>query len=204
MKPHVSEDALAAIATLGVVDAQAEVHLAACADCAARLDALARVLADVRAVAVEEADEVFDAERLNRQQDHVLRRLEHAGRPARVIEFPHRAGRAGRPVRPFAVRWVAAAAAAGLVIGVYAGSQINDARDRGASDRLARISAPASVPPASAPAVLDTITPAGGPGGGDDEILTEVEAALLTQGVRDLAALDALTPRFRDVNLRIR
>jgi hypothetical protein len=198
VKPHVGEDTLAAIATLGVVEPEVRLHLSVCADCAGRLDSLTRVLADVRAAAVDEADEVFDAERLNRQQDHIMKRLEHAGRPARVIEFPHRSSRAGRPMRPFAVRWVAAAAAAGLVIGVYAGSRMTTVGEPpSAPSQVARV-APPSLPQPDLSELRDA------PPGADDEILSQVETALATPSVPELQPFDALTPRFRDPALIIR
>ena len=58
------------------------------------------------------------------QQAHVMRRLEALERPARVIAFP----RFSRPVTSTqgnAQRWVAAAAAAGLVIGLAAGQFVD-------------------------------------------------------------------------------
>ncbi len=77
----------------------------------------------LRSEAAAETDAVFSPERLRAQRLHVSRRLEHLGHPARVITFPgrtagHQFGSSTpRPVR----RWVAAAAAAGLFIGVATG-----------------------------------------------------------------------------------
>lgn len=198
---HVSEDALVACATLdGGADDTARAHLAVCSDCAARLDEVTRLLTDLRAGASDAADEVFDAQRLERQRDHILRRLEHAGRPARVIEFPLRTGRAVRPMRPFAVRWVAAAAAAGLVLGVYAGSQMNGVGRRTITDApLARLNTPALPAGEATLPAAEVKSP-----GSDDEILSEIETALLTQRIPQLEAIDALTPRFREIGFRIR
>lgn len=199
MNPHLSEDTLAALATLPVdeVPDGAHTHMTACADCTARLESLVRLLGDVRTTASDEADEVFDEIRLGRQRDHILRRLEYAGRPARVIEFPRRT-RSVRPVRPSAARWVAAAAAAGLVVGVYAGTYMNGiggrSPARGRSAHIAAAPQPAQ-PNAAAHDVLVA---------SDDEILTEVETALVTQRASELAPFDALTPRFRETGLRIR
>ena len=60
-------------------------------------------------------------ERLAAQQAQIFRRLEALERPARVIAFPRFTppGRRLQPARP--QRWIAAAAAAGLIIGVGVG-----------------------------------------------------------------------------------
>src|SRR5436305_82219 len=71
-----------------------------------------------------EIGEVFPADRLQAQQQQILRRLEHVARPARVIDFPgrlisqHPTTSGARGV----TRWIYAAAAAGLVIGVGLGA----------------------------------------------------------------------------------
>ncbi len=91
-----------------------------------------------------EAEEAFPAERLAAQQAQVMRRLEALERPARVIAFP----RFARPVtstQGHAQRWVAAAAAAGLVIGLAAG-QFVDVR---------RMFTPARIAPTQTERALD-------------------------------------------------
>jgi hypothetical protein len=197
--PHVTDERLAAIATAGLDDPAdpSQQHVLTCDECGGRLAALQNVLAEVTSVATDEADEVFDASRLARQRDNVLRRLDHAGGPARVIEFPHRA-RTQRPMRPIAVRWVAAAAAAGLVIGVYAGSHITTTGvTESAESRVTHIAAPPPAQSAPTAAVHETAPP-------DEEILSEIETALVTPRLPPLQAIDALTPRFREVGLKIR
>ena len=98
----------------------AEAHLSTCQECRARLAAFAEWLDGLRVEAVTEADEMFPAERLAAQQAQILRRIEAAEHPARVLAFP-------RFTRPVSVqqtgrrRWVAAAAAAGLFVGVALG-----------------------------------------------------------------------------------
>src|SRR5205823_4082689 len=70
-----------------------------------------------------EAAEIFTAERLRVQQQQILRRIQHVGHAARVISFP---GLVARHMNASAARgltrWVYAAAAAGLVIGVALGA----------------------------------------------------------------------------------
>jgi hypothetical protein len=78
----------------------------------------------VRTDARLEADETFPADRLAAQQAHIFRRLEALERPAKVIAFPRFAG-------PVSVqhghrqRWIAAAAAAGLIVGVGLGRMVD-------------------------------------------------------------------------------
>ena len=102
----------------------ARAHLHDCAECRARYAAFTGWLDGLRNDARTEADEAFPAERLAAQQAHILRRLEALGRPARVIAFPRFAGpistrHAGRQ------RWIAAAAAAGLIVGVGLGRMVD-------------------------------------------------------------------------------
>jgi hypothetical protein len=100
-------------------DGGAHPHVAKCDDCRAEYDALAQVFLAARDAA-DEADEHFPPDRLAAQHAHILRRLENAERPARVLHFP-------LSTRPFpsarngARRWIAAAAAAGLLTGIVAG-----------------------------------------------------------------------------------
>jgi hypothetical protein len=210
---HVREDALVSLAMLGRDDPEVDVwvraHVSACHRCADRLGSITRLLSDVRATGAAAVDEVFDAPRLERQREQILRRLEHAGRPGRVIEFPHRYGRMAQRSRPVAVRWMAAAAAVGLFVGITAG-RLADIRQHLASDstqseavesQMAR----ATPDPVAAP-VLPTApaAPAVRSADADDQILDEIEALLDTQSTPELQALDALTPRFREIGFRIR
>ena len=96
-------------------------HLDSCPECAERRAHLSRMLADVAAVTVAEADAAFSVDRLVKQRARILQRLEQEGRFGRVITFPSNvAQRPSLRARP-GTRWVAGAAAAGLLIGVLAG-----------------------------------------------------------------------------------
>src|SRR6476660_5727973 len=128
LSAHLDDAGLAAIwtdeATSGV--RQTHPHLESCPACRARFAELSAWLQNVRIDATTEADEHFSAERLASQHALVFRRLEAAERPARVIAFP----RFAQPLtsRTFhASRWIAAAAAAGLIVGVGVG-QLMDLR----------------------------------------------------------------------------
>lgn len=103
-------------------------HLSTCAQCRARYADFTGWLDRLRDDATAEADDAFPQERLASQQAQIARRLEALERPARIIAFP----RFSRPVTSTqgnAQRWIAAAAAAGLVIGLAAG-QFVDIRHR--------------------------------------------------------------------------
>src|SRR5262249_11483588 len=125
---HLDDAGLAAIwtdaSTTGI--RQVHPHLEHCTMCRARFTELSSWLENIRADATSEADENFPAERLAAQHALIFRRLEAAERPARVIAFP----RFAQPLTSrtsHASRWVAAAAAAGLIVGVGVG-QLMDLR----------------------------------------------------------------------------
>src|SRR5262245_14978394 len=113
---HVSDDGLLEIC-LDIVDRPGDrQHVAVCPACEARRDALARLLADTADVAAAEADALFTAERLTRQRQRILQRLEQEGALGRVINFPAPQAHT-RPLRSRpGTRWIATAAAAGLLI----------------------------------------------------------------------------------------
>jgi hypothetical protein len=105
-----------------VVTGERPAHLDQCDLCADRARESSLWLDDVREVALNDADRVFTAERLAAQQFQILRKLEQADEPSRVIAFP----RANRSIRESQTRrvspaWVGVAAAAGLVLGVVGG-----------------------------------------------------------------------------------
>ena len=100
--------------------------VAGCAACEARRADLTALLHEVSDAAAYHADAAFPAERLGRQQARILQRIEQDGRPGRIIAFPgHGQEAASLRTRPRA-RWIAAAAVAGLVIGLAAGHLQHD------------------------------------------------------------------------------
>lgn len=113
---HLSESALVEVWSTGV----RPVHLDRCDICAERALEMSHWLEDVQTLGRADADAVFTGERLTAQRGQILQRLEQLDRPAKVISFPARKARIaeandGRRVSP---AWLAAAAAAGLTIGV--------------------------------------------------------------------------------------
>jgi hypothetical protein len=170
-----------------------DAHVEECPQCRARYEAFSDALADVRTDAIAEADDLFPPERLAVQHAQIVRRLEAIERPARVIAFP-RFSQPAVTARRGPQRWIAAAAAAGLIVGLGAG-ELRDFR------RSTYRSAPAGYLPGQQlspvtqaatgslqPAVLTS----------DDAFLYQPEDASASSRVEALHALDALTPLARD------
>ena len=110
-------------------------HLTDCAECRARYADLRRFMDGLRTEADAELDEIFPPERLRAQQQQIARRVEHLGHHARVISFPGHPARSRRRARGSRVapRWIGAAAAAGLVIGIGLGSHYYSLRPAAAT-----------------------------------------------------------------------
>ena len=167
-------------------------HLESCAACRARYEAFTDWLADARVDAIAAAGEVFPAERLATQQAQILRRLEALERPARVIAFPKHA----RPVaatRSGPQRWIAAAAAAGLIVGLGAGELLDSRR----ASRRRPI--PTAETETFGPTARGAVQPVSL--NSDDALLYDAD---LSPRVEALQALDAITPRLRDLEQSIK
>jgi anti-sigma factor RsiW len=180
------------------IDPPVAEHLADCAACGARYAELTAFMDTLRRDGEADADAIFTPERLRLQQQQIVRRIALVGRPARVLSFP------GRIVRRTidastsrqAPRWAAAAAAAGLFVGVAVGASFQwraqlQSRPGFAADagrqRAARLS---PVPTrGSGPAEVAS----------DDAFLSDLELALERPHTRELQAFDALTPHVREI-----
>lgn len=190
---------------------EARAHVERCAPCAARYDEFAVGFEALRLDAQAEADEVFTAERLAEQRDRILRRVEHAGRPARVIAFPQAPSRRAAHAPRVLARWVAAAAAAGLIVGLFTGRFVErrprdtaPPRPSGAMAAADRTipRAPASGRLTAVKAGMDALQSARA--AQDDQLLSDIERALAAQRAAELQALDALTPRVREIAITLR
>lgn len=121
--PHLSDDRLVDVCLERAPAVFELQHLESCDLCKGRRVNLARLLANVSDVARAEADAVFTPERLGQQRGRILQRVEQQVPHGRVISFP--AGHGHPPPTPprarRETRWVAGAAAAGLVIGLLVG-----------------------------------------------------------------------------------
>lgn len=201
LRGHLDDGALTEIwsASVATGEPASHPHLSACQQCQSRYDAFTAWLDRIQDDARSEADEAFPAERLAAQQAHVMRRLEALERPARVIAFPKFA----RPItssQGHAQRWIATAAAAGLVIGLAAG-QFLDIRDAFTGRRRVE-------PPVQTTArVGDGLRPSGPAVKPAANFSNVSDEALFfgdpeqRAGVAMLQSVDAITPRARDLEL---
>jgi hypothetical protein len=195
LSAHLDDAALAAIWTDGSTGGVRlpHPHLDACAACRTRYVELSGWLEDVRVAAISEADAAFPAERLAAQHAAVFRRLEAAERPARVIAFP----RFAQPLTSrtsHLSRWVTAAAAAGLIVGVGLGNLLDlrhsitpsasTADLRGTQTASTQFARDVRMQPASV--------------GRDEAFLSELDKSLSRAAVPELQAIDAFTPRAGD------
>jgi hypothetical protein len=164
-------------------------HLDSCPECAERRAHLSRMLTDVAAVTVAEADAAFSVDRLAKQRARILQRLEQEGRFGRVITFPSNvAQRPSLRARP-GTRWVAGAAAAGLLIGVLAGHLAHVV----VPNQMGRSTTQVVLQPAGTTlqAVSTTLS--------EEEFLGMLEVAIEGTSGASLRPLDDLTPRVWEV-----
>jgi len=169
-------------------------HLAGCTECEIRRTELVELLADVDAAAISDADAAFPADRLARQQARILHRIEQDGRPGRLIAFPagHAPDVSSTRTRP-TTRWIAGAAAAGLLIGLVTGHMTHDfaggVRRAPMSPQATIVQSETTGTTMRAAAAVMT----------DEEFLGQIEAAVDSTGPAALRPLDALTPRAWEV-----
>jgi hypothetical protein len=179
---HLTDEQLIATCVDGTASQTVPDGAARCAACQSRLAALATLLDEVKATADATADAAFPPERLARQHSRILGRLVPHRQIARIIAFPHtrHLSTSPRPVR----RWVAGAAAAGLIVGMVAGRLTHD---------LPQGDARASGPPAmrARSAAIPEYTSAGA--ASDDDFLLEIEQAV-SSSPAELRRLDRVTP----------
>jgi hypothetical protein len=189
---HLSDDRLVELYFTDTPSAREQQHLGGCHDCDSRRCEIAHLLDETSQASAEEVDAVFPAERLAKQQLQIMERAEAAAGPARVIAFP--AAQSPEPgviarTRSTTTRWVAAAAVAGLVVGVVAGRAGRDFRPAFGPGLTPAVQVRQDGGP-SIQGVSTTLS--------DDEFLVELESAIDGQGGGALRALDELTPRTWD------
>lgn len=213
MKPldrfHPTDDRLIAV-YFGDEDATAEErravrqHLHGCEACTWRYTELTAPLERLRRDAASEAAEVFTNERLDAQRSAILDRLGEPAAGPRVIPFPTGTPAAPRAFirRPF-TRWVAAAAAAGLVVGVMAGRMLEFGggglmvADRPPVRAMARPALEiesSPVPEVSGP--IEVVN--------DETFLSDLDQAISRSRIPALSVLDDVTPHVREVAVMAR
>ncbi len=189
---HLTDDRLIEMCLEGAVPPADAQHLIGCPSCEVRRVELVTLLADVSEAATAEVDAAFPAERLARQQARILHRIEQDGRPGRVIAFPagHAPDMLSLRTRP-TTRWVAAAAAAGLIVGLAAGHLSHDYSIDARHSPLAQSTLAQQATGTTMRAASAVMT--------DDEFLGQIEAAVDSTGPAALRPIDALTPRAWEV-----
>jgi hypothetical protein len=142
-----------------------------------------------RDAAHAEADGYFDERALEAQRQRILARLEQAGHRAKVLPFPG-APATVRMGTSSSRRWVSAAAAAGLLVGLLTGQLLHVMPGDNWVHPDRRL--PMGQPPSSArltavPAVAKASFEA------DDALLDAIDAAVTRHAVTDLRPFDDLT-----------
>ncbi|AMY11021.1 hypothetical protein LuPra_04265 [Luteitalea pratensis] len=189
-RPHLSDESLLELHALLVAGEHSVAgrylrHVKQCEVCAQRLDGVREDAAALRQDVTASIDARITPTRLERQFDVIMRRLE--GHSGKVLPFPttiHRPAEA-----PTLRRWVAMAAASGLLIGIGAG----------------RLMGPMSSAPAPPWQKVSASPATGTPAGvqeSDEQMLVEIDAALARSRTKEFRALDELTPRVADARAR--
>jgi anti-sigma factor RsiW len=170
-------------------------HLHGCETCTWRYTELTAPLERLRQDAGGEADEVFTPARLDAQRTAILDRITQAVPASRVIPFPAASARLDRSIvrRPIA-RWIAAAAAAGILVGIMAGRLLETGATRSVAAPPATHTVMAARP--GAEVLSDSPTPMAG-SERDEAVMSEIDQAVFSHRITALSALDELTPHVR-------
>jgi hypothetical protein len=189
-KGHLSDDRLIEICLDEDSCSSERQHLDDCRECAERSARLAHLLGEVTAVATAEADAVFSPDRLAKQRARILQRIDQEGRPGRVITFPAGSvqGRSLRARPGPGMRWIAGAAAAGLLIGILAGHLAHVVPGQW---RVPPTQVVLQPPAATLQAVSTSMS--------EEELLGLLEVATEGTSGASLRPLDDLTPRVWEV-----
>ena len=190
MGRHTTEAGLLAI----IAGEPAPAHVSSCAACQARLAELRAWVDGTAADAAAIADDIFTPERLAAQKQQVIARLEAAGRQARVIAFPLGAPAPVRRVTQEVIRWTAAAAVAGILVGLVSGRLLYPET---AATPQSAVNTPAA-PRAAAP---DAVVAQPIASAGDLDEAALLDAAYERVSPASLKAIDDMTPRAREIAL---
>jgi hypothetical protein len=158
-------------------------HLAACEGCRREREAVIAALAADRARVHREADDALAPVDLARQRQSIQERVARLGVAARVLPF-RGARTAVEPAttRPADQRWVLAAAAAGLALGLAVGHGPWTMPASGSSE------------PALDSTQVAAVEPLGADAWRDDPLLLDIEAVIARETRPEFEALDELTP----------
>ena len=184
----------------GQTSAAWDAHLDECLTCTERLAEMKTFLHNITKENEQAFEEAFPVERLAAQRARILRRLSKVSeqrRPARILRFPAIAGPALATVHA-ARRWLGAAAAAGLLLGLSIGQFVHLHPRSELADQ--------SPPPAVVSEDTSSASPAQRPlpvSVDDEAFMDEVELVLSNPQVQELSTLDAITPRIREVAINL-
>ena len=168
-------------------------HVETCAPCGVRYQTFRTHLDEAAVASSDAADAVFTEERLAHQRERIMRRIDVHG--ARVLPFPVAEPGARGPAHQRSVlRWVTAAAAAGLLVGLTAGRVLH-LGDETAATRIARSTAPR---PSDVNGSGRVMTAALTRQDLDNALLSEIEMALSSPRTPELRAIDSLTLEVSD------
>jgi hypothetical protein len=198
-KRHLDDDVLIrrylADRGLAALDASDEAplrHLAHCPACEARYDALRASFDETREAAVAHAEAVCTADRMEHQRDRILRRVDAMQSGPKVLPFPVAVQNGHAAAQPRVLRrWIAAAAAAGLLVGLATGRMVFNGGTATTADAGRQV-APASAPAAGRQAPTMRALHAE-PNVSDEEFLAEIELATAAPRTRELRAIYAIT-----------
>lgn len=184
---HLTDDRLVNLCGDNVPTSDELTHLEQCDRCRARHTGLQGLLREVTDAAAVDADAAFPPERLAVQRARILLRVAQNGRPGHLLTFPAATSPGVRlfRVRP-ASRWVAAAAAAGLAVGLMVGRLTHTTPPSMALRAPATHGVTARVAPLAGLTPVSLVL-------SDDELLGEIEIAVAGP-VAVLRPLHELTP----------
>jgi hypothetical protein len=187
---HLTDTELLALHFETERDGEAHAHMAGCTTCQTRGRAVTELLTDVTRATAAQTDALFSTDMLARQHSRIMGRVAHECRSARIISFPAATPAPARPARG-GTRWVAAAVAAGVILGIVG---------QNVTERIARAGRPARVfQPQVAQIVAEPSVALRTVSASDDEFYGQVELAFGSAGPAALRPLDVLTPRVTDV-----
>ena len=187
---HIPDDRLIDLCTAAPAAAGEQAHLAICLRCESRRVEIVGILTELDDAATAEASTVFPDDKLERQHARILQRVDHDGRPGRLVAFP-----AYQPSTTFLspsrprVRWAAAVAAAAFVAGVLTGQWTHTFTNRFEMAPAFVIANESDQEPLRA--VPTTFS--------EEEFLGQIEVAASRNGPAALRSLDAMTPRAWEV-----
>jgi len=186
---HISDDRLIEICLTASLAPVEQAHLTVCGRCEARRTEIVGILAELDDAATQDAGAAFPESRLEKQHERILQRVDHDGRPGRLVAFPAASAAATVSLRSRPhMRWAAAVAAAAFAAGVITGQWTHSftGPNRTTSPIVANETGQTTL------RVVPTTF-------SEDEFLDEVEVAASRTGPVALRPLDAMTPRAWEV-----